>query len=462
MYVYNTFSAKKEVFKPLREMKAGMYVCGPTVYDFAHLGHGRSAVSFDVIRRYLIYKGYEVTYVSNFTDIDDKMINRAEMMKISVKELADRIIPEYAKDYKALGILVPDAQPKATEYVPQMIDIIKKLEKNGATYVLDDGVYFDISKFPAYGKLSKQDLDALKSGIRVEVKVSKKNPQDFVLWKFSKPGEPEWESPWGKGRPGWHIECSAMSREFLGESFDIHGGGADLTFPHHECEIAQSECASGKIFVKYWLHNGFIQINNEKMSKSLGNFFLLKDVFAKFSPQAVRYLFLQTHYRAPIEFTDDLLSQARNSLARLQDFMVRLEKYVPEVPNVGQKDFEALIVSTKKRFEDAMDDDFETSQALAALFDFVKQVNRRIDSKTLTRESQEAAMTFLTRVDTVLGILVSTQNDEIDPETADLLRQREESRKNRDWKASDHLRGELLKRGIQVEDGPKGTVWKKI
>jgi len=462
MHLYNTLNAEKEPLQPLKGKKLGMYLCGPTVYDFAHLGHGRSAVSFDVIRRYLIYKGYDVMFVSNYTDIDDKMINRAEIMKISVKELADRIIPEYVADYAALGIMVPDVLPKATEHVEQMIDLIKKLEKKGAAYVLDDGVYFDITKFPEYGKLSKQDLEALKSGVRVEVKESKRNPQDFVLWKFSKPGEPEWDSPWGSGRPGWHIECSAMSRQYLGDSFDIHGGGADLTFPHHECEIAQSECALDKPFAKYWLHNGFIQINNEKMSKSLGNFFLLRDVFAKFPPQAVRYLFLQTHYRSPIEFTDDLLAQAKNSLARLHDFMTRLRNYESEDANKPQKDFDDYILDTQKRFEDAMNDDFETPQALAAVFDFVKEMNKKIDAKTLTRDSKEKAMTFLMRLDTVLGILVSTQSEEVDHEIMSLIVERENVRKNKDWQASDRIRDELLKKGIQLEDTPQGTVWKKI
>ncbi len=439
-----------------------MYVCGPTVYDFAHLGHGRSAVSFDVIRRYLIYNGYNVNFVSNYTDIDDKMINRAEIMKISVKDLADRVIPEYAKDYASLGIMVPDVLPKATHHVEQMIELIRKLEKKGATYVLDDGVYFDISKFPEYGKLSKQDLDALKSGARVKTKESKRQFQDFVLWKFSKPGEPEWASPWGSGRPGWHIECSAMSREYLGDSFDIHGGGADLMFPHHECEIAQSECALDKPFAKYWLHNGFIQINNEKMSKSLGNFFLLRDVFAKYPPQAVRYLFLQTHYRSPIEFTDEILAQSKNSLMRLHDFMNRMKNHEPEIANGKQQDFDDFIASTQKNFEDAMDDDFETPQALAALFDFVKEVNRRMDAKNLTRDSQELAMTFLMRIDSVLCVLVSTQSDEVDSETTMLMEEREKARKNKDWKKSDELRDELLKRGIQLEDTPQGTTWKKI
>lgn len=461
MHIYDTLAADKVPFQPIHGKKVGIYLCGPTVYDFAHLGHGRSAVSFDVIRRYLIYKGYDVTFVSNYTDIDDKMIHRAEIMKITVQELAEKIIPEYASDYGALGILPPDVQPKATEHVPQMITLIEALERKGATYVLDDGVYYDISKFPEYGKLSKQDLEALRSGIRVEVKESKRNPQDFVLWKFSKPGEPSWKSPWGDGRPGWHIECSAMSRQYLGDTFDIHGGGADLTFPHHECEIAQSELALDKRFAHYWLHNGFIQINNEKMSKSLGNFFLLRDVFAKFPAQAVRYLFLQTHYRSPIEFTDELLSQAKNSLSRLHDFMSRLKNYEASSAEV-EPAVDDLVTNTQKRFEDAMNDDFETPQALAALFDFIKEINRRIDAQTMTRDSAEKVMNLLMKLDAVFGILVSTQSVEVDPEILQIIEKRSEARKNKDWKTSDLLRDELLVRGIQVDDTPKGTLWKKI
>jgi len=462
MKVFSTLSAKKENLVPLQKGKIGMYVCGPTVYDFAHLGHGRSAVSFDVIRKYLLYKGYNVTFVFNYTDIDDKMINRAEMMKITVLQLAEQIIPEYTKDYADLGVLVPDVRPRATEHVDEMIAIIKGLDKVGCTYVLDDGVYFDVTTFKEYGKLSKQKLDELRSGARVALKEDKRNPQDFVLWKFSKPGEPTWKSPWGDGRPGWHIECSAMSSKYLGESFDIHGGGADLTFPHHECEIAQSESCYKKPFARYWLHNGFIQLNNEKMSKSLGNFFTLKDIFKKYSPQVVRFLFLQTHYRSPIEFSEELLQQSKNALMRLHDFMQRLKSYVPMQPNGQQKDVMDFIEKIKQQFEDAMDDDFETPEALAAVFDFIKEINRRIDAKDLTRHSVEQIMTFLMRLDAVLGILVTTSSADLSPEVKDLIARREEARKNRDWKMSDDLRNELLEKGIQVEDTPQGTVWKKV
>ncbi len=466
MKIYNTLSRKKEVFKPLHEPKIGIYLCGPTVYDYAHLGHGRAAVSFDVIRKYFIYKGYDVTFVSNYTDIDDKLIQRSGIMKITVAELAEKIIPEYVQDYGALGIMPPDVAPKATEHVAQMITLIDILSKKGAAYVLDDGVYFDVKKFLHYGKLSKQNLEELKSGLRVEVNEQKRHPQDFVLWKFSKPGEPAWKSPWGKGRPGWHIECSAMSREYLGDTLDIHAGGADLIFPHHECEIAQSEMAYGKPFSRYWLHNGFIQINQEKMSKSLGNFFTLRDIFKKYAPQAVRYLFLQTHYRSPIEFSDALLRQSANSLARIHDFMRRLRNYAdensemdksrPAPANLGE-----FLEQIQEKFERAMEDDFETAQALAACFDLIKDANRHIDEKTLTREDKEKILNLLKQFDSILGIFEEDQSSP-DPEIMALIQKREKARQAKDWAASDRIRDELLKKGIQLEDNPDGTIWKKL
>ncbi|OGJ52574.1 cysteine--tRNA ligase, partial [Candidatus Peregrinibacteria bacterium RIFOXYC2_FULL_41_22] len=317
--VKNTLSGKKEEFKPIKDNHVGMYVCGPTVYDFGHLGHGRSAVVFDIIRKYLKYKGYDVTYVSNYTDIDDKMINRANKEGITVKQLAEKIIPEYQEDYGQLKIDKPDTQPKATQYIPQMIELIKKLIEKGYAYELEDGVYYEVEKFAHYGKLSGQNQDELKAGARIEKDDKKRHPHDFVLWKKAKPDEPSWPSPWGEGRPGWHIECSAMSMDLLGETFDIHGGGMDLIFPHHEDEIAQSEAATGKSYVKYWLHNGFITINNEKMSKSLGNFFTLKEIFAKYNPNTVRYMIIGTHYRSPINFSHELLDQSENALSRIKD-----------------------------------------------------------------------------------------------------------------------------------------------
>ncbi|MEK7145652.1 MAG: cysteine--tRNA ligase, partial [Patescibacteria group bacterium] len=323
--IYDSYSGEKKPLnkEPGEELK--IYVCGPTVYDHPHLGHGRSAVAFDLIRRFFIYSGYRVTYVSNYTDIDDKMIDRAEKEGISVSELAEKIIPEYEKDYDLLGIQTPDHSPRATEkkYIEEMISLIQKLDKKGHTYALADGFYFDISSFPDYGKLSHQKLEELMAGSRVEERTDKKNHQDFVLWKLKKEGEPFWASPWGDGRPGWHIECSAMSKVLLGETFDIHGGGLDLKFPHHEGEIAQSSGASGKALAHFWMHNGFVTVDKEKMSKSLGNFFTLKDVFKKFHPRVVRFFLISTHYRSPIEFSEELLEQAKSTLKSLDEFYLK-------------------------------------------------------------------------------------------------------------------------------------------
>lgn len=461
--IYDTLTAKKVEFKPLEENKVGIYVCGPTVYDSAHLGHGRSAVSFDVIRRYFIYSGYEVKYVSNYTDIDDKMINRAKQEGISVKELSDKVIPIYAKDYGALGVMVPDVQPLATDHVPEMIELIKGLEKQGFTYVLDDGVYYEVAKFAEYGKLSKQKLEDLRVGSRVEVKDGKKSPYDFVLWKFKKEGEPSWSSPWGEGRPGWHIECSAMTWKHLGEKFDIHGGGLDLTFPHHECEIAQSEPVFGKgSFSKYWMHNGFINVDNEKMSKSLGNFFTLKEIFEKYDPKVVRFMFLQTHYRNPVNFSNVLLDQAKAGLSRLHDFVRNLNALLDAAEDgVVSTNLAAAINVARSRFEAVMDDDFDTSGALGAVYEFVKEVNVMMNNSTLNKIELSAVLNFLQLVDKVLGV-VFVEESSIDSEVEKLIEKRNVARKNKDFKTSDFIRDQLLEKGIVLEDKPQGTIWKKI
>lgn len=460
MKVYNTLSGKKETFHPTHEGKVGIYLCGPTVYDYGHLGHGRSAVSFDVIRRYFLYLGYDVTFVSNYTDIDDKMIARAEMMKISVAELAEKIIPEYEEDYGALGIMKADIHPKATENVAEMIEIIRGLEKNGHAYVISDGVYFDVKTFPDYGKLSKQKMDELKAGVRKDLNPEKHNHQDFVLWKFSKPGEPSWDSPWGEGRPGWHIECSAMSWKYLGWGFDIHGGGADLTFPHHECEIAQSEAFSGERFVKYWLHNGFIRVNEEKMSKSLGNFFTLRDIYKTYDPQVVRFMFLQTHYRSPIDFSDELLEQSKNSLMRVHDFVRRLKNY--EGNGDGSDTFDGHLEVVEKSFQGAMNDDFETPVALAVCFDLIRTVNSMIDDEVLSQEGKKTVLRLIERFDSVLGIFEPTTKVEIGDEIEALIAERNKARDEKNWSRADEIRDLLLEKGIQLEDSSEGTIWKKI
>lgn len=460
MKVKNTLSGKKEEFRPIKGKKVSIYVCGPTVYDFGHLGHGRSAIAFDIIRKYLIYKGYDVTYVSNYTDIDDKMIKRANEEGITIKELADKIIPEYQKDYAALKITKPDKQPKATEYIEQIISLIRKLIEKGYAYELPDGVYFEVEKFAEYGKLSHQNINELRAGARIEKDDKKKNPHDFVLWKKSKPGEPKWPSPWGEGRPGWHIECSAMSSAILGETFEIHGGGMDLIFPHHEDEIAQSECANEKTYVKYWLHNGFVNINDEKMSKSLGNFFTLKDIFKEYSPLAVRFLMLGTHYRSPINFSHKILAQAENGLSRLKDFLISFKNYKSSITE-SDKSLEKTLETATKDFEKKMDDDFDTAGGLAALYDLVKEINILIKDKKIAEKDKEKIMATLEKIDSVLSVLPEIEDD-IAPEIEKLIKEREEARKNRDFKKADEIREKLTAKGIALEDAPNGTIWKKL
>ncbi|MFA7685414.1 MAG: cysteine--tRNA ligase [Candidatus Gracilibacteria bacterium] len=466
MQIYDSYLKKKVDFEPLDEKDkiVKMYVCGPTVYDKAHLGHGRSAVSFDVVRRYLEYKGYEVKFVSNYTDIDDKMINRAKEEGITVSELADKVIPIYERDYKALGIKTPTVQPKATEHIEEIKKIIEMLYEKGYVYTIDDdGIYFDVSKSEDYGKLSGQSLDELKMGARIDVNDKKKNPYDFAVWKFKKEGENDfWDSPCGSrtpGRPGWHIECSAMTWKHLGEKFDIHGGGLDLKFPHHECEIAQSCGAFGKgTFAKYWMHNGFIQVNNEKMSKSLGNFFTLEDIFAKYDPQVVRFMFLQTHYRNPINFSDQLLEQAKAGLERIHGFVRTLEDYKKNFLFDPVKPTHSYALS--KVFESAMDNDFDTSGALGALFNTINMFNVHKDDKDGCVDL-DGLIKQLKELDSVLGVIYPYGKDRIDESVEKLIEQRGEARKNKDFKKSDEIRDELLKKGIVLEDTSSGTIWKK-
>lgn len=455
--IYNTLTRKKEEFKPIKEGHVGIYLCGPTVYDIAHLGHGRSAVSFDMIRKYFMYKGYEVNFVSNYTDIDDKMINRAHEEGVSVKELSEKIIPRYIKDYGDLKIEKSSHSPRATNYIEQIINLIKRLEEKGATYELEDGIYFDIKAFPEYGKLSKQNLEDLQMGARIKVNEDKKNPQDFALWKKEKPGEPFWESPWGKGRPGWHIECSAMSMDILGETFDIHGGGADLTFPHHDCEIAQSECATNKQFARYWMHNGFININEEKMSKSLGNFITLRDILDKYDGSVVRYLYLQTHYRSPINFTEKILESSKNGLERIYDFISWLKREKKDGP--ATEDITKAVEVTKEKFELAMDDDFETPAALAAVFELIKAINSY--ERTLTKSDQKTILEFLEKTDSVFNFLFP-EDFEIPEKIKTLLEDRKTARENKDWEKSDKIRDDIKEKGFLVEDTAGGQVVKKI
>ena len=371
--VYNTLTRRKEEFRPLgKEIK--WYNCGPTVYDYIHIGNARNLVSFDIIRRYLEYRGFKVKFVQNFTDIDDKMIKRAKELNIPVKELAERFIKQYFEDAKLLRIKKATIHPKATEHIKDIISFIKDLEKKGYTYETDDGVYFNITKFRDYGKLSKQSIEKLKAGARVEKNENKRNPLDFVLWKKHKPQEPCWDSPWGKGRPGWHIECSVMAITHLGSTLDIHSGGQDLIFPHHENEIAQSEALTGKSFVKYWLHNAFLTIRKEKMSKSLGNILTAHEVLKRYDPRVIRLFFFTTHYRSPIDFSETTIEQTQHSLERLDNFIITIKNIKK---NQGV-DISKLIIETRKRFINAMDDDFDTPKALAVIFEFIRKVNQLI------------------------------------------------------------------------------------
>lgn len=439
---YDSLRGEKVPFHKKPGEKVGMYVCGPTVYDFAHLGHGRSAVAFDLIRRFLEFSGYEVNFVSNFTDIDDKMIDRAAKEGISVEELSDRIIPEYEADYGLLGIKPPTHKPKATEYVPQMIDIIRKLEAKGCTYVLEDGVYFDIKTFPEYGKLSHQKLEELNAGARMEERKDKRNHQDFVLWKFKKEGEPFWQSPWGEGRPGWHIECSAMSSTLLGEHFDIHGGGLDLKFPHHECELAQSEAASGLPLADIWMHNGYITVNEEKMSKSLNNFFTLKEIFephGPYAPLVVRFFLLSAHYRSPLEFTHSSLQQAEATLDKLRNFcFLNLAKD-------GDLDTKLIAAVTEK-----MENDLDLPGAFGLIFAWMKTGPSK-PRKTLEK------------IDEFLGIFKTLfeprENHYTLPiEDDEALGQLEDARAVKNYVLADQIRDELVKKGYDIQVEKNGNV----
>lgn len=480
MRIYNTLTGRKEAFTPLTPGKVGMYVCGVTVYDHCHIGHARSAVVFDIIRRYLEYRDFNVTYVKNFTDIDDKIIKRAGEEGMDWQEVAKRYTDEYRKDMNRLGVRPADIEPRATEHIPEILEIIESLVEKGLAYSVDGDVYFETEKFEGYGKLSKRDLGDMMAGARVEVNEAKKNPMDFALWKSSKPGEPAWDSPWGPGRPGWHIECSAMSRKHLGESFDIHGGGADLTFPHHENEIAQSEAFSGKPFVRYWVHNGFITVDKEKMSKSLGNFFTIKEILERFDPEVVRSFILSTHYRSPIEFSEEQLKEAEVSLDRYYTTRLRIERFLSSVskkersaPEEGT--FDKLIEGCRERFEGAMDDDFNTAQALGVLFELLRETNRYLDAKPSGPEALQRlnrAAGLMEEFGSVLGLfertppewnraLLASRGLPLDEEAIKRkIMDRQAARAGKDWATADAIRDELEKLGILLEDGKEQTDWK--
>ena len=466
MYIYNSLSRKKEKFVPIHEGKASIYACGPTVYNYFHIGNARPFITFDVLRRQLEREGYEVTFIQNFTDIDDKMIRRANEEGITVKELADRFIAEYFTDAKALGIRPATVHPKATEHIGEIIHLISQLIENGHAYATDSGdVYYRVSAFPGYGKLSGQRSEDREIGAsdRLNVETDKESPEDFALWKAQKPGEPAWDSPWGKGRPGLHIECSAMSMKYLGDTFDIHCGGKDLLFPHHENEIAQSEGATGKPYVHYWMHNGFINVDNQKMSKSLNNFFTVRDISKEYDLEAVRLFMLSSHYRSPINFSRDLIEAANASLNRIytaRDHLRFSEKNGEDRPvNEEESAFIDRIASYEKRFDDAMDDDLNTADALGAVFELVKDANITVGEKT-SKAAAKAALKSLNDLCSVLGFLTKEEN-EIPTEIQEMIQEREEARKNRNWSRSDELRDALKEAGYIVEDTKQGQKVRK-
>ncbi len=467
LVLYNDLTRTKEPFVPLKEGHVGFYSCGPTVYDFFHIGNARPFIVFDVLRRYLEYSGYKVTFVQNFTDIEDKMINRANQEGITVKQLADRFIEEYFKDADALGIRRATHNPKATEHIPEIIALIEKLVEKGHAYAADGDVFFDVGSFPSYGVLAKQSLEELQSGARVEINERKRHPLDFSLWKAKKEGEPSWPSPWGEGRPGWHIECSAMSMKYLGETLDIHSGGTDLTFPHHENEVAQAEAATGKPFVRYWIHNGYLLIDKEKMSKSLGNFLTARAALQKYPAKAIRLFMLSAHYRSPINFSEESLNQSLGAVERLENCWSDLEharKNRKTTSDGSRNEFESLFKEFEDRFITAMDDDFNTAAALGVLFEAVKTVNTYLkETQTLEESFLELAAEFFRKIDSVLGVLGldAAAGEEDAAEIEALIAERNAARKNKDFKRSDAIRDDLAARGILLEDTPDGTKWKK-
>ncbi len=468
MLIYNTLSRKKEEFKPIDPPNVKMYVCGPTVYDYFHIGNARSFVMADIIRKYLLYKGYNVTYAMNLTDVDDKIIKKSIEHKKASSEVAEQYINSFFEDIDRLKIKRADIYPKATAHMNDIISMIKKLEEKGIAYNVNGNVFYDVSKFKGYGKLSGKKTDELESGARIEINEEKKNPLDFSLWKKAKEGEPYWESPWGNGRPGWHIECSAMSCRHLGENFDIHAGGNDLIFPHHENEIAQSEGANGKKFVNYWIHFGFLNINEEKMSKSLGNFFTARDVLDKYPAEALRMLYAQAHYGGPLNFTEELLAGAQKGLEKLNNLAEKIEQQLKlaEAANIPEFDFTRFY----KAFENAMDDDFNTPQAVAVIFDFTKEVNRVIaENGTIGKEFFSEVKNFLQKTAVeVLGIidfdsLKSGNDGRLESELIELLiKIRQDAKNNKNFKLADSIRDELKELGIQLQDSKDKTTYKVI
>lgn len=461
MKLYNTLTRKKEEFTPLQDKHVRMYNCGPTVYNYIHVGNARPMVVFDTLRRYFIYKGWDVDFVVNFTDIDDKMIKRANEEGVQVRDIADRFIGEFKKDAQGLNLYeYKTLNPRATEHMDEIIAFIKDLVDKGAAYPLDGDVYFDITKAKDYGKLSGKNLEDLQSGARIGVNERKKNPGDFALWKKKKEGEPAWESPWSEGRPGWHIECSVMAKTLLGETIDIHTGGEDLEFPHHENEIAQSEAHNGKDFARFWLHNGMITVDHEKMSKSKGNFFTVRDISKEYDLEVLRLFLISSHYRSPINFSQEVMDQNKHALDRLYNTKDRLEAALEKAQDKESPDFDKDVDQLKEEFCQAMEDDMNTADAVSKLFDLSKRINQGINEE-VGRESLEKAKKVYGELAKVLGLL-NKEEDQVDEEVLTLIKEREDARKNKDFARADEIRDQLTEMGIAIEDSRDGTKWKRI
>lgn len=461
--IFNSLTREKEPFVPLEEGKVKMYVCGPTVYNYIHIGNSRPVIVYDTVRRYLTYRGYEVTYVSNFTDVDDKIIKAANELGEEVSELTERFINAYFEDITALGCQKADSHPRVTQHMDEIINFIAVLIEKGYAYESQGDVYYRTRKFKDYGKLSHQSVDDLKIGARIEAGEKKDDALDFALWKAAKPGEIFWQSPWGNGRPGWHIECSVMVHNHFGDTIDIHAGGQDLTFPHHENEIAQSEAYTGKTFARYWMHNGYININNEKMSKSLGNFILVHDIIQQIDPQVLRFFMLSVHYRHPINFSQNLVEAAANGLERIRTSYNNLTHRLKNTANIGDKEQSWLDVIQQERqnFEVAMDDDFNTANAIATLFNISTEANKYLNETNTNEELLKEFINTLNELSNVLGIKLEVQEELLDEEIDALIEERQQARKNRDFKRADEIRDQLKDMNIILEDTRQGVRWKR-
>ena len=465
MKIYNSLTRKKEEFVPLKPGKVSMYVCGPTVYNYFHIGNGRTFIVFDTIRRYMEYRGYEVNFVQNFTDIDDKMINKANEENTTVKEIGDKYICEYYKDADGLNIKRATTNPRATEYINEIIDFVSGLIEKGYAYEVNGDVYFRTKKFEGYGQLIGQNLDDLQAGARINVDERKEDPMDFAIWKAQKPGEPAWECPWGLGRPGWHIECSCMAKRLLGDTIDIHAGGMDLAFPHHENEIAQSEALTGKKFANYWMHAAFLNVNNQKMSKSLNNFLTARDALKEYDADVIRFLMLSGHYRIQLNFSNDLLESAKASVERLYNAIGNLENLISEVKNERITDEEVKYLESldnyRQRYIEKMDDDFNTADAISVLFDLIRDINSNVGINS-SKELCEKSLELIRELGLPLGILQKTTKGNLEAEVEALIAERQQARKDRNFALADKIRDELKARGIELLDTPQGVRWKKV